>query len=117
MSPERLKPSRGEIWLADFSPTTGHEQHGTRPALVISMDRFNHGHSGLVIAVPLTTTNRGIPFHVSLAKGEGGLKKDSFAMCDNVRSVSRERLLKRLGKVDTPTLRLVEDRLKVLLDQ
>ena len=115
MSPERFKPSRGEVWLADFSSTAGREQRGTRPALVISLDRFNHGSAGLAIVVPVTTTERGIPFHIPISRPEGGLKKDSYAMCENVRSVSRERLLKRLGEASEPTLRLVEDRLRVLL--
>ena len=44
-----LKPSRGDIWLADLNPVRGHEQAGKRPCLVMSVDLFNQGASGLTV--------------------------------------------------------------------
>jgi mRNA interferase MazF len=108
-------PSRGEIWLVDLDPTRGHEQAGRRPALVVSVDLFNHGPAGLVILIPLTTRERGIPFHVRLEAADSGLSQISFAKCEDVRSVSRERLLRRVGQVSGDTMALVEDRLRILL--
>ncbi|MEN3059031.1 MAG: type II toxin-antitoxin system PemK/MazF family toxin [Candidatus Methanosuratincola petrocarbonis] len=102
-------PSRGEIWLVDLSPVRGHEVAGRRPALVISVDQFNHGPAGLVVVIPLTTKEKGIPFHVEVQPPQGGLKRRSFIKCEDLRSVAKERLLERWGKVTPSTLAEVED--------
>lgn len=49
-----VRPPRGEVWMVDLSPTRGREQAGMRPALVLAVDKFNHGPADLVIVVPLT---------------------------------------------------------------
>ncbi len=111
-----FQPSRGEIWLVDLDPTRGHEQAGKRPGLVVSVDLFNHGPAGLVVLLPLTTRAKGIPFHVEVNPPEGGLKEKSFIKCEDVRSVAKERLSRRLGSVSQATLAAVEDRLRILLN-
>ena len=83
---------RGEIWRISLDPVAGHEQAGDRPALVISDDRINASAAGLVIVVPLTRTDRTIPSHVEINPPEGGVRERSFAMCEQVRAVSVERL-------------------------
>lgn len=116
---ERLtmrEPSRGEVWLIDLNPTRGHEQTGTRPGLVLSVDLFNHGPAGLVILLPISTVAKGIPFHVELNPLEGGLKQKSFVKCEDVRSVAKDRLLRRYGTVSPRTMAAVEDRLRILLN-
>ena len=65
-------PQRGEIWLADLDPTFGHEQGGCRPVLVISVDAFNAGLSGLVVVLPVTSRIRPLPLHVAVNRPEGG---------------------------------------------
>jgi mRNA interferase MazF len=92
-------PKRGDVWLLDFDPTIGHEQAGRRPALVLSVDTFNQAPPKLVIAVPLTTTQRNHPWHVRVDPPEGGLRAVSFAMCEQVRSLSQERFVARWGTV------------------
>ena len=82
------------MWLVDLNPVRGHEQAGKRPSLVISVDLFNQGASGLVVVLPLTSKEKGIPFHVELNPPEGGLKVRSFVKCEDVRSISVERLKK-----------------------
>jgi len=108
-------PSRGDVWLVNLSPTRGHEQAGQRPALVVSDDLLNHGPSGLVAVLPVTTTDRGIPLHVALRAGEGGLSRPSFVLCDQVRTISRERLLRRYGAVAASSMEVVEYRLRIVL--
>ncbi|MCI0489571.1 MAG: type II toxin-antitoxin system PemK/MazF family toxin [Blastocatellia bacterium] len=108
-------PSRGEIWLAELDPARGHEQAGTRPCLIVSDDRLNHGPSGLVIVVPVTSRKKGIPSHVEITPPEGGLNVQSFVKCEDVRSISKERLLQRWGVVSSKTTTAVEDRLRILL--
>lgn len=109
-------PSRGEIWTCDFEPTRGHEQGLKRPALVVSTDLFNKGPADLVIVLPITGTDRGIPTHVRVKAPEGGTKKDSYVLCEQVRCVSRERLTKCWGTVTRPTMAKVEECLKILLE-
>lgn len=109
------KASRGEIWLVNLSPTEGREQAGTRPALIISVDIFNHGAAELVVAIPVTSKAKGIPLHVEISPTEGGLTIKSFVKCEDVRSISTSRLIKKLGKVSPATIDAIEDRLRILL--
>jgi mRNA interferase MazF len=74
--------SRGEIWWVNLNPTRGHAQAGTRPALIVSTDVYNHGPAQLVLAAPLTTRDRRIPLWVAIEPPEGGLRERSLAMCD-----------------------------------
>lgn len=108
-------PSRGEIWLADLNPTRGHEQSGHRPVLIVSVDPFNHSLAGLTIVLPITSKDKKIPYHVKIIPPEGGLKQTSFIKSEDVRSISTQRLIKRLGTVSASTLSDVEGRLRLLL--
>jgi mRNA interferase MazF len=109
-------PSRGEVWLVNFDPTRGHEQAGTRPAVVISTDSFNHGPAGLVVVLPLTSAARNIPLHVEVSPPEGGLRRRSFVKCEDVRSVSRDRLIQQWGALSLVSMLTVEDRLRILFE-
>jgi mRNA interferase MazF len=107
---------RGEIWLADLRPTRGREQTGRRPVLVLSVDFFNAGPADLVVVLPLTSTQRDIPLHVKVLKGEGGTRSDSVILCEAIRSVSKDRLISRWGTLSHEVMAEVEDRLRILLD-
>lgn len=106
---------RGAVWMADLNPTRGREQAGKRPVLVISDDRLNQSRADLVIILPVTSTDRGIPSHVRVDPPEAGLKNISFILCEAVRSVSKDRLVHYLGAVAAHTLLGVEDRLRLLM--
>ncbi|GLW96614.1 type II toxin-antitoxin system PemK/MazF family toxin [Microtetraspora sp. NBRC 16547] len=93
------KISQGEIWFADFGSPVGREQAYPRPALVISNDDYNTAGFELVIVVPLTTRERGWNHHVEIPPGDSGLRKTSWAMVQQVRSLSPLRLSTRLGEV------------------
>jgi len=112
-------PSRGEIWLADLGTGRGHEQAGQRPLLVVSDDAFNVGLAGLVMIVPLTSKvkkSKNIPAHIPVAPPEGGLKTSSVILCDQLRTISKDRLGKGpWGTVSAATLAEVEKTLRVLL--
>ncbi len=108
-------PLRGEIWLLDFDPTRGREQAGTRPALVLSVDLFNSGPASLVIVCPVTSRNRKIRSHVEIIPPEGGLVVTSYILSEHIRSVTKDRLVRRLGSVSTATVEAVEERLRILL--
>ena len=110
-----MTPGRGEVWLADLDPTRGHEQAGKRPVLIVSDDGFNAGPATLVIVVPITSTIRPIPSHVRLDPPEGGLKNPSAVLCEAIRSISKQRLVRRWGAVSSAKLAEIEDVVRILI--
>lgn len=109
------QPLRGEIWLVTLDPTVGREQAGRRPALIVSDDLFNQSHAALVVVLPITSKSKGIRSHVPVAPPEGGLSAQSYIKCEDVRSISIERLERRLGKVSAGTMNEIENRLRIIL--
>ena len=112
------KPSRGEVWFIKLDPTIGHEQAKTRPCLIISHDKFNHGAADLHAVLPITSKNKANnPFRVPLKWSDGGSEIESFVLCDQIRTVSRQRFKgKGLGIVEQETIELVETMLSILLN-
>lgn len=108
-------PARGEVWLADLSPTRGHEQAGRRPVLVLSEDSFNSGPADLVVVLPMTATIRGIPSHVVVTPPEAGVRTSTAILCEAIRSISKKRLVVRWGAVGIRSMHTVEDILRILL--
>jgi mRNA interferase MazF len=87
------------VWLVDFGDPFGREQSGRRPAVVVSADSLNESRAGVVVVVPITTTYRGLPSHVEIDRGDSGLDEVSYAKCEDVKSISEQRLIGRLGAV------------------
>ena len=102
--------------MVDLSPTRGHEQDLLRPAVVVSSDGFNRSAAELVIVLPVTRTSRGVPFHVEVDPPEGGLRAKSYVLCDQIRTVAKERLGALRGELTQTTLRRCDERIRVLLD-
>ena len=109
------QPARGQVWLVDLSPTTGHEARGTRPCLIVSVNLFNQGLAGLVVVLPITSREKHVPLHVSVAPPEGGLSKRSFIKCEEPRCISKGRLTELLGELGAETMAEVNDRLRIVL--
>ncbi|MDI6451362.1 type II toxin-antitoxin system PemK/MazF family toxin [Anaerobaca lacustris] len=94
-------PRRGDFIALTFDPQSGHEQKGRRPALVISHDLFNK-HTGLAIVCPITSTDRGFPFHVPI--GQCG-KVTGFVMTEQIKSIDfRARSARRIAKAPAAIL-------------
>jgi len=109
-------PLRGHVWLFEPEEGRGHEQMGTRPGMILSIDRFNRSGAELVVTIPLTSRDKGgIPWHVEVLPPEGGVTMRSFVKCEDLRSVSTERLVRWLGTVSPETLHAVEERVRILL--
>ena len=113
-SPQSV-PLRGEVWQVELRPTRGREQDGQRPAMIVSVDKFNKGAAELVIVIPITSRNKGIPSHVHVPRGEAGLDSDSYIMCEAIRSISKERLIRHRGDLTYPRIEQVEQLLRILL--
>ena len=93
---------RGDVWLPALDPTVGSEIPKTRPCLIVSPDELNL-HSRTFIVAPMTTGSRSSPFRVALRfKG-----KDGLILTDQLRTLDRARLVKRVGRADAGTLAAV----------
>lgn len=91
--------TRGEVWLAALDPTVGSEIQKTRPCVIISPPEM-HDHLRTVIVAPMTTGSLNAPFRIPLTfQGKSGL-----ILLDQIRTLDKTRLFKRLGVVDNPTL-------------
>ena len=108
-------PQRGEIWLVNWNPARGSEQAGERPALVIQNDIGNE-HAATIIVAAISTTIRLYPMNVSLEPPEGGLSKPSIVNAGQILTISKERLKKKLGKVNQKKMLEVNQALKLSLD-
>lgn len=91
----------GEVWLVDFAPKIGQEIGKVRPAIIVNHDSM--GALQLKIVVPVTDALRSIrEWHVPLNPSEeNGISKPSVADCFQVKSISKERFLKRLGALSS----------------
>lgn len=94
---------RGEVYWANLDPAKGHEQAGQRPVLVLSQDVFNE-RSGVVIAVALTSQPQRAGFPLTFELTCRGLPKRSWAKISQIRTLSAERLGKRIARVSPEEL-------------
>jgi mRNA interferase MazF len=109
-------PRRGEIYLVNFDPTVGHEIQKTRPALIIQNDVSNQ-YSPITIVAAISS-QFGQPPHpreVVIHAGNSGLSHSPAAILNQIRSVDRKRLIKRLGAADEATMRKVDEALMISL--
>jgi mRNA interferase MazF len=111
---------RGDIYLVELEPVRGAEADKVRPAVVVSNNAANRTADrhkrGVVTVVPVTSnTSRVYPFQVLVAAGDGGLRVDSKAQAEQVRSVDYERLRQRIGTIGPATLRKLDEALRVHL--
>jgi mRNA interferase MazF len=105
-------PDRGDIILLSFDPTSGHEQAGFRPAVVLSPEYYNKA-SGLCLICPITTNSKGYPFEVIL---DGAKKTTGVALADQVRSIDwQARKIKIVDRVSMTSLTTILAKFKPLL--
>lgn len=105
---------RGEIRWADLNPTRGNEQAGQRPVLILSQNVFND-RSGTVIAVALTSQPPRAAFPLTLELVGRGLPKPSWVKMSQIRTLSVERIGKRLGTVSAEELDQVVEGLNEII--
>jgi mRNA interferase MazF len=110
-------PRQGDVVWADPDPTRGSEQAKARPFVVVSVDQLNRSPLGLSLVVPLTRTDFSHALHVEIAPPEGGVRERSFAMPEQLRALSHERVTRRLGTLRAATLAELLRRCRLLLTE
>jgi mRNA interferase MazF len=96
---------RLEVWLVNLDPTIGSEIRKTRPAVIVSPDELN-AHLNTVFVVPLTT-GRSYPFRIETRVGG----KPGVAAVDQLRTVDKQRLVKKVSKLQGATAKKLMDAL------
>ena len=111
---------RGDIVLVSIDPSVGSEQSKVRPAVIVSNNAANNSADrrgkGVITVVPITSNVKSVyPFQVLLPMKDSGLAIDSKAQAEQVRSVSTERLVRKLGRVSTRRMLELDDALRLHL--
>ncbi|MEN8249155.1 MAG: type II toxin-antitoxin system PemK/MazF family toxin [Bacteroidota bacterium] len=106
---------QGEIWYADLNPTKGSEQSGFRPLVIISGNMLNE-YLNVVITCPLTTKVKNYKGNVVLRPDGGNkLSKPSEILVFHIRSISKERLVRKIGDITLEELREIKQGLNDIL--
>lgn len=111
------RPVRGQIVECDLDPVVGHEQGRLRPCVVVQNDVSNR-FASTTIVVPLTDAKHVAhrsPIYVLAAKGDGGLRKDSLVLCDQIRTVDQRRFVRFFGVLPPETMHKVDRALAISL--
>jgi mRNA interferase MazF len=114
--PKVTNPKRGEVYLVNFDPTIGSEIKKTRPALILQNDVSNR-HSPITIGAAISSQFEEplYPTEVLIAAPEGGLETDSVALLNQIRSIDKQRLIKRLGTLALETMEQVDLAIQISL--
>ena len=109
-------PKRGEIYLVNFDPTVGAEIQKTRPAIIIQNDVANR-YSAVTIVAAITSRadERLFPTEAPIPAGVGGLQSDSLILLNQLRTIDKQRLVRRLGTINDTFMYTVENALLISL--
>lgn len=110
--------TRGTILQINLDPTIGHEIKISRPCLVVQNDIGNK-YSPMTVVVPIEGAEhlqKIYPVNVLIPKGDGGLEKDSVALCNQIRCVDEARFGKTYGVVSPGAMKKIEEAIKISLD-
>ncbi len=112
----KITPKRGEIYWVNFNPTIGAEINKTRPALVIQND-INNRHSSMTIVAAITSKcdGRVFSFEVMLDDSDCGLVQKSMVLLNQIRAVDKQRLIKKIGRLNADKMFLVNRALAISL--
>lgn len=105
---------RGDIWLVNFNPAQGSEQRGIRPALIVQNDVGNEV-SPVTIVAAISSVTKTYPINVEIKPSESGLERDSVVKLNQIRTIDKKRLIKRLGRLDSSKMKAVNSALMLSL--
>src|SRR4051812_47574747 len=110
---------RGEIYWADLVPRSGSEQRGRRPVIIISHNAFNEIPLWRsIIVIPVSTSEnqaRRGPTAIYLSKGTAGLMQGSVALCHQITTLDRSKLVERIGMLSNPFILEIENGIRAAL--
>ncbi|WP_319423236.1 type II toxin-antitoxin system PemK/MazF family toxin [Pleurocapsa sp. FMAR1] len=109
-----MLPKRSEVYLVNFDPTIGSEIRKTRPALILQNDIGNE-FSPITIVAAITSQydDNLYPTEVFIEPPEGGLSNNSVVLLNQIRSIDKKRLIKRLGKLTLTSMKQVERAIQI----
>ena len=111
---------RGDLYWADLSPRSGSEQTGRRPVIILSHDAFNEAPGWRsIVVIPVSTSptqSRRGPTVVALPAGMANLKSDSSALCHQITTLDRAKLVERIGELSAEILAQIEKALLAAVD-
>jgi mRNA interferase MazF len=109
-----MSVKRGDIYYADLSPVVGSEQGGIRPVLIVQNDVGNR-FSPTVIAAAITSqrTKAKLPTHIELDAEDCGLSKNSIILLEQIRTIDKQRLRERMGRLNDFSMQKVDHALSI----
>lgn len=111
-----MEPSRGEIYFADLNPVLGSEQGGFRPVLIIQNDIGNkYSPTVIISAITSQIQKARLPTHVELPARLSNLERDSVILLEQIRTIDKRRLKKRVAKLDSDIMSQVDEGLVISL--
>ena len=106
---------RGDVWLADLGNNEGSEQRGIRPVLIIQNNVGNHFSPTVIVAAITDFGKRYMPTHVVLQSGARGLHKDSQVLLEQIRTIDKQKLIKKIYKLPAVMMLDVDYKIKISL--
>ena len=103
---------RGEIWIVEFPKLNGHEQAGKRPAVVLA------DVSGIAVIIPLTSNTMALRFEHALSltpTNRNCLSVESVALIFQIRAIDKKRLTRKIGDLEEPLMKKINEKLRQLL--
>ena len=111
-----MEVNRGDIFIADLNPVVGSEQGGVRPVVIVQNDRGNRFSPTVICAAMTSRLDKSdLPTHVWVSARDSGLKCDSLVLCEQIRTLEKQRLRGRAGHIAGLVLRRVDAALLVAL--
>jgi mRNA interferase MazF len=111
-----VRIERGTVVLVELDPTVGHEQHGLRPCIVVSDPAVNtEQRFPLLAVVPVTGTRGEGALYPELSPGSSGLKRRSYALVDQLRSIDKDRVRRLYGRVSDAEMAAIDQGLELFL--
>ena len=109
-----ITPMRGDVFLAEMRQSTGSEQAGRRPVVIVQNDVGNR-HSPTVIAAAITSRQQKakLPTHIKLDSKTCGLARDSVVLLEQIRTLDKQRLREKMGTLDSASMNAVNSALSV----
>ncbi len=102
---------RGDIYYADLGDVVGSEQFGLRPVVIVQ-NNIGNKYSKTVIVLPITSkVKKELPTHIKIEGRNFGLEKDSIILAEQIRTIDKSRLKKRIGKIDKTVLNEIKQAL------